>query len=163
MREYRHIGISPSQVKIGKEVYYYSWWDKETQSHSEPIKTEITSKEFWIGENWTCKVAAISGVVSLSHLSDTYYPAQTVKHTKAMTNYQEFLKVGDCYGSFAQYNGIVLPRIQYESYKGYLVSSRKYSNVKGEFCKTLKAAKQSYKESLNKHLKLMRINKKEND
>lgn len=36
------IGLSPQDIKIDLDVYYYPWYDADTNENVEPIKTKIT-------------------------------------------------------------------------------------------------------------------------
>lgn len=100
----KKIGLLIHQAEQGKEVYYYSYYSKESQSNSEPLKTKITSKVYEIGGQTTCFVEGISGVVALSHLSFEYYPACYVKPlTRSQKRYRRYIEVADCFDSFANF------------------------------------------------------------
>ncbi len=100
----KNIGLLIQQIEIGKDVYYYSFYSKETQACSEPLKTKITSRVFEIGGQPTCNIRDISGVVALSHLSFEYYPEQYEKPlTPSQWRYREYLEVADCFEDFAHY------------------------------------------------------------
>lgn len=100
----KQIGLKIHQAENGKQVYYYSYYSKENQSNSEPLKTKITSKVYEIGEQPTCFIEGISGVVALSHLSFQYYPEHYEKPlTRSQKRYKEYLEVADCFDSFGHF------------------------------------------------------------
>lgn len=75
------------------------------------------------------------------------------KPSRSKLNYQEFLS-SDCSYDFAWWLNIEIPKIEY-SKNGYLRRMYKYKTanyhtyeITGEFCRTHKEAKASYKESL---------------
>jgi len=147
----KNIGLNATQISVAKEVYYYSFYNSDTNSNSEPKKTIITSSIHFIGQNYCCFVDGVSGVVSISHLSENYYPEEYNKFSKSQENYTSFLSIDSDY-SFANFLNIVLPK---REYKDGLVRlySQKYPSVKGDYCRYLKYAKQSYKEKLKNYKK----------
>lgn len=74
------IGLSKSQIVVGKEVYYYSW--KNKYSNAEPVKTKITSMVYEVSKQLTCFVEGVSGVVCISHLSYDYFPEKRISRSK---------------------------------------------------------------------------------
>lgn len=76
-----------------------------------------------------------------NEVTNTYVPLSKSKNT-----YREFLH-DDGYGNFSDYLNIDLPK-QERSKEGIRLVSTKYNTVKGEYCKTIKEAKISYKTAL---------------
>lgn len=100
----KSIGLLIHQAETGKEVYYYSFYSKENQSNSEPLKTKITSKVYEIGGQPTCFIEGVSGVVALSHLSFEYYPKHSAKPlTRSQLRYRRYLEVAECFDSFLHF------------------------------------------------------------
>lgn len=77
----------------------------------------------------------------IQEVTNTYVPLPKSKNT-----YNEFLH-DDGYGSFSDFLGIEPPTRE-RSKDGVRLVSTKYHTVKGEYCKTLKEAKASYKTAL---------------
>lgn len=96
------IGLNINDIEIGKEVYYYPWYDEITKENAEPIKTKITYGVRLISNINMCHVEDVSGAVALSHLSFNYIPKHvlTAKKRKSKERYAEYLRVADCYNSF---------------------------------------------------------------
>ncbi len=70
--------------------------------------------------------------------------------TKAKERYNQYLDA-DCGENFKEYLDIQLPEREWSS-KGVRLVSTKYKGLHGEFCKTLKDAKTSYKSALKNKL-----------
>jgi len=152
MKKYSHknIGLRESQVPEGFECWYYNYYSPECNSNSEPIRVKIISQVYnHIGGQPTVMTDVVSGVVALSHLSETYYPEQYNKLSKSHGKYSSFINI-EYPDSFSGYLGIQLPKREYGSFpqSGVRYVSTKYRDVNGEYCKTIKEAKKSYKEKL---------------
>jgi len=148
--KYKDIGICEYQCKEGGEFWYYGYYSPESSSCSEPIKVHITSKAYnHIGGQPTVMVDNVSGVVALSHLSKNYYSEEYNKLSKSHGKYTAFINE-EYSDHFSDYLGIKLPIREYGSWPqgGIRFKSSKYSSVIGEYCKTIKEAKKSYKEKL---------------
>ena len=152
MRKYssKDIGLREYQVPEGFGCWYYGYYCPESNSNSEPIRVKIISKVYnHIGGQPTVMTDNVSGVVALSHLSETYYPEEHNKSSKSNWKYKEYID-NDYHNHFSDYLGIQLPKREYGSFpqSGVRYVSTKYRDVNGEYCKTIKEAKKSYKEKL---------------
>ncbi len=96
--------------------------------------------------NLTCFSVTDKGIsifrkIFKAEVSDKYVPL-----SKSKQKYLDYLH-SDSSETFAEYNNIYIPKREYEGGKVRLVST-KYTDVKGEFSKTVKDAKISYKKAL---------------
>lgn len=100
----KQIGLLIHKAEPGKEVYYYSYYSKEKQDNSEPLKTKIISKVYETCGQATCFVEGVSGVVALTHLSFEYYPEKYSKPlTRSQLRYREYLEIADLFDNFHQF------------------------------------------------------------
>jgi len=79
-----------------------------------------------------------------TEVTDKYVPL-----SKAKQRYRQYLH-DDISDSFSESLGIQKPKREQDRNGFWRFVSTKYDNVKGEFCKTIKEAKESYKEALKK-------------
>lgn len=70
-----------------------------------------------------------------------------VMPSRSVVQYQDFLHA-DCGLTFAEYNGIKLPKFEYNSQYLVRMVSTKYEDVKGDWCELKRDAKSSYKIAL---------------
>lgn len=92
------------------------------------------------------------GIDEFRKIFQSEISAKFIPLSKAKEKYREFLRT-DVVDSFADYLMIYLPKREYNSIGMVRLVSTKYNDVKGQYCKTLKEAKLSYKESLNQKIK----------
>ncbi|UFT95023.1 hypothetical protein [Pectobacterium carotovorum] len=82
-------------------------------------------------------------------------PKINARQAKAKRNWQEYLDADYGHRDFAEWLGINTPRVDYDSSRGewrmYRYGNYQESSIYGEWCKTKKAAKASYKEALKKY------------
>lgn len=117
-------------MKYLEEIEFIEKWMHGNQLYFEITKKGIEYfKDYFIREI-TCKRKPIS---------------------KSSQKYNDYLDA-DCGENFKEYLGIEMPEREY-SKEGVRLVSTKYNNVKGDFSKTLKDAKSSYKASLKNYLK----------
>jgi hypothetical protein len=69
------------------------------------------------------------------------------KPSKSIQHYLDYLH-NDGSDTFAEFLGIVKPTVEYDRYGNYRFVSQKYRGLFGEWAKTKKAAKESYKQKL---------------
>ncbi|UVO09337.1 hypothetical protein LW347_05010 [Pectobacterium polonicum] len=81
-------------------------------------------------------------------------PEINARQAKAKCNYREY-QDADYGHDFAEWLGINVPRVDYDSSRGewrmYRYGDYRDSSIYGEWCKTKKAAKASYKDALKKY------------
>lgn len=71
------------------------------------------------------------------------------KLTKAQSRYQDYLDVGDCYHDFAAFLGFQPPEREYgHSWQNRDMIRFRSPRATGEWCKTVKEAKASYKAAM---------------
>lgn len=148
-----NIGLNATQVKDGMELYYYSWFDNKTGSHSGGLLASVKGEVFHNSNGYCCFISAISGYVLISHLSKEYYPERYVKPNNSKKAYEEYLHA-DCFNNFEEFLGVVKPIIERDVYGLYRYKSIKYPNLRlHTWFGTKKAAKKDYKEKLRAYLK----------
>lgn len=148
--KFKDIGICEYEIREDQDYWYYNYYSPESSSNSEPIKVHITSKVYnHIGGQPTVMVDNVSGVVALSHISKTYYSEEYNKLSKSHGKYMSYID-DDYVDHFSDYLGIKLPIRQYGEWPhgGVRYKSSKYPSVIGNYCKTIKEAKKSYKDKL---------------
>lgn len=121
------------EMKQLEEIGFIEKWIHGKQLYFEVTKEGVDYFKKYFTEEITCKRKPIS---------------------KSEERYNDYLDA-DCGENFKEFLGIEMPEREY-SKEGVRLVSVKYKNVKGEFSKTLKNAKQSYKESLKNHLSKMK-------
>lgn len=76
-------------------------------------------------------------------------PHPIVEKNESKRRYQDYIEYAECYDSFAAYLGIDVPERQYCNWGDDRGKVRLHSRkATGEYCKTLKEAKASYKSAL---------------
>ncbi len=101
--------------------------------------------------NLTCFCITEKGInefktIFLRNVTATYVPL-----SKSKERYLQFLHSDSC-ETFAEYYGIHTPKREYNSNNGLMrFISTKYPDVKGEYKKTVKDAKESYKIKLKEY------------
>ena len=93
------------------------------------------------------------GIIIFRDLFTDRITSKYVPESKSRQKYEQYLDADVC-ETFSEWLGIVPPRLEHggrmDSY-GYRYASEKYFGVKGKWCATKKAAKESYKEKLKEY------------
>lgn len=104
----RKIGLKIQDIEIGKEVYYYEYADKYTNTKSQ--KCVITSEPYEICDTLCCKINISPSVVALDNLSFEDIPEQHLSSKKivaksryAMWNEADGTYDGISFGDFLRY------------------------------------------------------------
>ena len=141
---------------LPEEFYrnYYCVGKSLNMTDDMKILEELGFIEKWInGEQLYFEITK-EGV---DYFKDWFEKEITVKRqrtTKSKQRYNEYIDA-DYFDNFKDYLQIESPKIE-RSNQGVRVVSTKYDDVKGEFKKTIKEAKLSYKEKLKIKLEILR-------
>ena len=98
------IGLRPTDIEIGKRVYYYPVVGKFNNSKAEAAIIESDVCE--ICGTLCCKIDIRSSVVALDNLSEEEFPEKHLssKKRRAKERYQRFLELDGCWTSdFGEY------------------------------------------------------------
>ena len=115
----KEIGLPKNKINIDQEIYFYFFYDNETNSNSEPIKSKITGGPYVTSMNDTCMIEDISGVVSLTHISENYYPEEYNKKPKNWRSKERYLKFINNDGNYSYAEFIGVPKQPSLKEKGY--------------------------------------------
>ena len=91
------IGLNQNEIKVRDEVYYYSFYDCDTNENSEPIKSIVLYPPHLISNQLMVHLNNVSGAVCISHLSKNYIKRNIMTNTKrkAKLRYKEYLRLRD--------------------------------------------------------------------
>jgi hypothetical protein len=100
------IGLNENEIKVRDEVYYYSFYDCETNENSEPIKSIVVYPPHLISNQLMVHLDNVSGAVCITHLSKEYFKEKLISNSKrkAKLRYKEYLRLRDALDcSFIQF------------------------------------------------------------